>query len=150
MAQSLASILVHLVFSTKGRRLLIHPKVAPELYSYIAGIARQYDSIVYKIGGIEDHIHLLIALPRTLPLSKVVEEIKKSSSKWMKDRGEDYQDFAWQNGYGAFSIGQSNVDALCAYIQNQREHHQRISFQDEFRQFLKKYQIAFDEKYLWD
>ena len=104
----------------------------------MAGIASQYDFIVYEMGGIEDHVHLLISLPRTLPFSKLVEEIKKGSSKWMKTQGNAYQDFAWQNGYGAFSIGQSNVDALRAYIQNQRRHHQQFSFQDEISEFSEK------------
>lgn len=150
MAQSLACILIHLIFSTRGRQLSILPEITPDLYAYMAGIASQYDFIVYEMGGIEDHVHLLISLPRTLPFSKLVEEIKKGSSKWMKTQGNAYQDFAWQNGYGAFSIGQSNVDALRAYIQNQRRHHQQFSFQDEFRNFLKKYQVKFDEKYIWD
>ncbi len=150
MAQSLANVLIHLIFSTQGRRPFIHPNIAPHLYAYMVGSARQYNVMVYEIGGIEDHIHLLFSLPRTLSLSKCVEEIKKGSSKWMKTQGDCYQDFAWQNGYGAFSIGQSNVDALRAYIQNQKQHHQRLSFQDELRQFLEKYKVKFDEKYIWD
>jgi REP element-mobilizing transposase RayT len=116
----------------------------------MSGIVRQHKSYVHEIGGMEDHVHLLLSLPRTLALSKLVEEVKKSSSKWIKTRGIDYRDFSWQNGYGAFSIGQSNMDALRLYIQNQHEHHKKMTFQEEYRSFLSKYCIAFDEKYVWD
>lgn len=150
MAQSLASLLIHIIFSTKRRQPLIKPEIIKDLHHYIASIARAHESHVFEIGGVEDHIHLLVSLPRTLPLSKLIEEMKKGSSKWIKSKGEFYQDFAWQNGYGAFSIGQSNIAALRKYIQNQREHHHKMTFQDEFRLFLKKYEIVFDEKYVWD
>jgi REP element-mobilizing transposase RayT len=150
MAQSLANILIHIIFSTKKRQPMILPEVMQELYSYITGIARTHGSHVHEIGGIEDHIHLLISLPRTLPLSKLIEDIKKGSSKWIKTKGKLYTDFAWQNGYGAFSIGQSAYEDLRKYIQTQKEHHKSISFQGEYRIFLKKYCISYDEKYVWD
>lgn len=150
MSQSLSNILIHVIFSTKLRQPLIQESIRQNLYNYISQIARSYDAYVYEIGGIEDHIHLLVSLPRTMTLSRLIEEIKKSSSKWIKTKGPYYLNFAWQNGYGAFSIGQSNVDALKAYIQNQQEHHKKISFQDEFRTFLNKYKIAFNEKYVWN
>ena len=150
MSQSLANILVHIIFSTKNRQATILPEVMQDLHSYISGIARTHESLVHEIGGIEDHVHLLVSLPRTLALSKLIEEIKKGSSKWIKKKGNLYADFAWQNGYGAFSIGQSAYEDIRKYIQNQRDHHKRISFQDEFRTFLKKYRIAYDEKYVWD
>jgi putative transposase len=150
MSQSLASILIHLIFSTKMRRPLIPQEITHDLHSYIGGIARAHGSHVLEMGGIEDHVHILLSLPRTMSLSDVIEEIKKSSSRWIKEKGSPFRDFAWQNGYGAFSIGQSNVDALRHYIQNQRVHHQTMSFQDEYRLFLKKYAIAFDERYVWD
>ena len=150
MAQSLANILIHIIFSTKNRQAMIQPEIIQELYDYMAGIARTHESQVHEIGGIEDHVHLLVSLPRTLPLSKLIEEIKKGSSKWIKTKGSSYTNFAWQNGYGAFSIGQSAFENLRKYIQTQKEHHKTISFQDEYRAFLKKYRIAFDEKYVWD
>jgi REP element-mobilizing transposase RayT len=151
MAQSsLANILIHIIFSTKKRQPMIMPEIMPELYSYMAGIAHAYESKVHEIGGIEDHVHLLITLPKTLPLSKLIEEIKKGSSKWIKTKGSLYINFSWQNGYGAFSIGQSGYEALREYIQRQREHHKNISFQNEFRAFLNKYLITYDEKYVWD
>jgi len=150
MAQSLANILVHIIFSTKSRRNFIQPNIKKDLHNYIAGIARSLDSHVHEIGGMEDHVHVFASLPRTIALSKLIEDIKKGSSKWIKTKGVFYNDFSWQAGYGAFSVGQSNFEALRSYIQNQEEHHKKISFQDEFRNFLNKYSIEFDEKYVWD
>jgi len=150
MSQSLASILIHIIFSTKMRRPLIQNDVIKDLHSYMAGISRAYKGHVHEIGGIEDHVHILLSLPRTVTLSHLIEEIKKSSSVWIKTKGKFYNDFAWQSGYGAFSIGQSNFDAVRMYIQNQKEHHKKMTFQDELRAFLNKYKIAYDEKHLWD
>ncbi len=150
MAQSLASILIHIIFSTKTRRPFIQPPIIRDLHCYMANIVRAYGCHAFEIGGVENHVHLLVSLPRTLPLSKLIEEVKKGSSKWIKTNGEFYLDFAWQNGYGAFSIGQSGFPALQKYIQNQKEHHKTLTFQDEYREFLKKYEIEFDEKYVWD
>jgi len=129
---------------------MILPEIIQELYSYMAGIARIHESQVHEIGGIEDHVHLLVSLARTLPLSKLIEDIKKGSSKWIKTKGNLYTDFAWQNGYGAFSIDQSAYEDLRKYIQTQKDHHKNISFQDEYRAFLKKYHVVYDEKYVWD
>ena len=150
MSQSLAQILIHIIFSTKKRQRLILPEITQELYSYMVGTALAHESQVHEIGGVEDHVHLLISLPRTLPLSKLVEEIKRGSSKWIKTKGKPYYDFAWQNGYGAFSIGQSGYEGLRKYIQTQKDHHKSISFQDEYRAFLNKYRVTYDEKYVWD
>ena len=150
MSQSLASVLVHIIFSTKKRQRWIQQEVIQDLHSYMVAISRSYGALVHEIGGIEDHVHLLISLPRTQALSKLIEEIKKGSSKWIKTKGQFYAEFSWQNGYGAFSIGQSSFDNLRKYIQNQQEHHKKISFEDEFRTFLKRYDIQFDERYLWD
>ena len=150
MSQSISHILLHVIFSTKKREPLILPEIIEELHSYISAIARENDSQVYEIGGIEDHVHLLISLPRTLSVSKLVEEIKRGSSKWMKTKGSRYINFAWQRGYGVFSIGQSGYENLRQYIQKQKEHHQKFTFQEEYRNFLKKYCIAYDEKYVWD
>ena len=150
MAQSLANILIHIIFSTKNRQPMIADEVSQELYSYIVGIARAHQTQVHEIGGIEDHLHLLISLPRTVTVSELVEDIKKGSSKWIKTKGSKYIDFSWQKGYGAFSIGQSAYENLRKYIKKQKEHHQVISFQDEYRNFLQKYIMSYDEKYLWD
>jgi REP element-mobilizing transposase RayT len=148
MSQSLSSILVHLVFSTKHREPLISPEMQPELYKYLGAIFRAAKSSSLSIGGYTDHVHILFALARTTPVASIVEEVKVASSRWLKTKG--VQNFHWQSGYGAFSIGQSNVLALQNYIARQHQHHQRLSFQDEYRAFLMKYRVRFDEKYVWD
>jgi putative transposase len=150
MSQSLAKIFVHIIFSTKKRQPLILENIMQELHLYMVGIALAHGSHVHEIGGVDDHVHLLISLPRTISLSKLIENIKKGSSKWIKTKGNAFADFAWQNGYGAFSIGQSSYEALRKYIQSQKNHHKKISFQDEYRAFLQKYYILYDEKYIWD
>jgi len=150
MPQSLANILVHITFSTKKRARLIDPAIESELYPYLASICRACDSPSHAIGGIEDHVHIALTLGRTISVADLLGEIKASSSKWMKTKGPQYADFAWQNGYGAFSIGQSQLSALKQYIADQKEHHRRRTFQEEFREFLKRYQVAYDERYVWD
>ncbi|HYG77237.1 MAG TPA: IS200/IS605 family transposase [Planctomycetota bacterium] len=150
MGQSLANVLIHLVFSTKNREPFITETIEPELYRYMAEIFKQLNSPALIIGGTADHTHSLFTLSRTQTLADVVEEVKKSSSKWIKTKGREFQTFQWQTGYGVFSIGQSNVAALRSYIQKQKEHHRKVSFQDEYRLFLKKYGIVYDERYVWD
>lgn len=148
--QSLANILIHLVFSTKDRRPLIRPPVEQELYAYLVGVCRGLGCPSHQIGGTEDHVHIFFSLSRTLSISGVVEEVKTSSSKWIKTKGPAYRQFAWQKGYGAFSIGQSSAAALRRYILNQRKRHGRVTFQDEFRDLLKKYNVEYDERYVWE
>jgi putative transposase len=150
MSQSLSNILIHIVFSTKERRPFIQPAIEQDLHHYITGICEAHDCPVYQIGGMEDHIHILISLSRTISLSKLIGEIKANSSKWIKGKGLNYQYFAWQSGYGVFSIGQSGFQPTVHYIAQQKEHHKKGSFQEEFLSMLKKYQVSFDEKYLWD
>ncbi|MBL7224304.1 MAG: IS200/IS605 family transposase [Candidatus Brocadiae bacterium] len=150
MAQSLANILVHLIFSTKNRLPLIRPEVEHELHAYLAAVCREMDCPALDAGGTEDHVHILLSLSRTVTLSSLVEEVKKRSSKWIKTKGEAFAEFAWQAGYGAFSIGQSGVGRVKQYIAKQKEHHRKVSFQDELRAFLRRYQVEFDERYLWD
>ena len=150
MPQSLSSILVHLIFSTKQRRPYLTAEIEPDLQAYMAGIFREHKSPAITINSIPDHVHRLFVLSRTIAVADLVEEVKKSSSKWMKSRGQAFRHFQWQNGYGAFSIGQSSVPAVVKYITNQKEHHRRRSFQDEFRLFLDKYKIDYDERYVWD
>ncbi len=150
MPQSLASVLVHVVFSTKNRQPLIRPEIEPELHPYLATACRTLDSPTLTINGTEDHVHVLLRLGRKIALAELVQEIKTSSLKWIKTKGLPYQGFHWQNGYGAFSIGQSGVEALQAYIANQKEHHRRKTFQEEFRALLAKYRIEYDERHVWD
>jgi REP element-mobilizing transposase RayT len=150
MPQSLSSILVHLVFSTKNREPIIVGEVEIELHKYMATVFRELKSPSLLIGGTEDHIHALFALSRTITVADLVEKVKTSSSKWIKTKGKPFRQFHWQSGYGAFSIGQSNVPALKRYIATQKEHHRRAEFQEEFRILCKKYGVDIDERYVWD
>ena len=150
MPQSLSLILVHLVFSTKHREPYITPDIEPELHAYLAAVFRECHSPALTINGTENHVHGLFALSRTITVAELVEEIKKRSSKWVKTKGGLLRNFQWQAGYGAFSIGQSNVSALKRYIAEQKEHHRRRTFEEEYRSFLEKYGIDYDERYVWD
>jgi len=151
MAQSLAKILVHTVFSTKDRRPFLRDKsLWEELHRYLGGILAKQDCQPLIIGGVEDHVHLLSTLSRTCEAAQMVKEVKRGSSLWLKTKSPDLNDFVWQNGYGMFSIGFSQVEAVRKYIAGQEEHHRKISFQDEFRELLRRYEIEFDERYVWD
>jgi putative transposase len=151
MPQSLAKILVHTVFSTKDRRPFLRDgALREELHRYLGGILANLDCQPVIIGGVEDHVHLLCALSRTCEAAEMVKEVKRGSSTWIKSRSSDLQDFAWQNGYGIFSIGFSQIESVRTYIARQAEHHRKASFQDELRLLLKRYEIEFDERYLWD
>jgi putative transposase len=150
MAQSLSNVLLHIVFSTKNRDPLIDEIIAPEMYAYITSIFVSCGSYVHKIGGIEDHVHIFCTLPRTLSISNLVEESKKNSSKWIKTKGQQYTLFAWQKGYAALSVSASLSNAVVSYIENQKEHHKKRTFQDEYREFLRLNAIPYDEKYMWD
>lgn len=150
MGQSLAKNLIHLIFSTKHRVPVLMSKIRAELNSYVAGALRDWESPAIEVNSVDDHVHLLFWLSKNHALKKIVEEVKKSSSKWIKSKGVQFDGFHWQNGYAAFSVSQSNVSRVRAYIRNQEEHHRKISFQDEFRAFLKRHGIEYDERYLWD
>jgi len=148
MAQSLSSILIHLVFSTKNRETFITPAIETELHPYIAKIFRELKSPSLAINGTSDHLHILFSLGRVIKVADLVEEVKTGSSKWIKTKGREFRNFHWQKGYGAFSIGQSNVMALKKYILGQKHHHRRITFQDEYRNLLQAYEIDYDERYV--
>jgi REP element-mobilizing transposase RayT len=150
MPQSLARILVHLIFSTKDRAPVLTPAIRAELHPYLAVVLRDNDCPSLKVGGVADHVHLFFGLSRTLTVAKVVEIVKTSSSKWIKTKGAELVSFHWQNGYGAFSVSQSDADAVVRYIENQEEHHRKMSFQDEYRRFLERYRLDYDERYVWD
>ncbi len=150
MPQSLVNNLLHLVYSTKNRRPLIPQEFQDDLFAYQAGIFKQWESPALVIGGIEDHVHALFSLSKNYALKKIVEEVKKGSSKWMKTHGPKNLDFYWQNGYAAFSVSQSNVAQVKQYIRNQREHHRTMTFQDELRGLFERHGIEFDERYVWD
>ena len=150
MPQSLAHNYLHLIFSTKERRPRLVDDIRPELHAYLATVLINIKSPAIIINSVEDHIHILFNLHRTVTLSKVVEEVKKSSSKWLKTKSTSLASFQWQGGYGAFSVSESNAQQVENYIKKQKEHHQRLSFQDEFTAFLTKHQIKYDDRYLWD
>jgi len=150
MPQSLARLHIHLVFSTKNREPLITDAVRTVLHGYMATVLQNLGCAPVLINSVEDHIHLLFDLSRTVAISQAVEDVKKSSSKWIKTQGFEFAGFAWQAGYGAFAVSESNVEVVRAYIANQREHHRKKTFQEEYRQFLERHRVAFDERYVWD
>ena len=121
-----------------------------ELHNYLGGICNKLDCQVIKVGGYSDHIHILCMLSKKIPLMKLIEELKSDSSKWIKNKGVEYENFYWQNGYGAFSVNPSEIATVITYITNQHEHHRKKTFQDEYRAFLKKYKVEYDERYVWD
>jgi REP element-mobilizing transposase RayT len=146
----LSRILVHLIFSTKDRVPCLDPAVQAELHPYLAVVLRDNGCPSLKVGGAGDHVHLLFGLSRTMSIAEVVETVKTSSSKWIKGQGPQLLGFHWQGGYGAFSVSQSHADTVVQYIAGQVEHHRRVTFQEEFRAFLERYQVPFDERYVWD
>ncbi len=150
MPQSLSSILVHVVFSTKLREPFITPAIETELQRYMASVFRALNSPSLAIDGTDDHVHVLFSLGRVIKIADLVEEVKTESSKWIKTKGREFKNFHWQKGYGAFSIGRSNVASLKRYILGQKEHHGRLTFQDEYRKLLAAYDIDYDERYVWD
>jgi len=150
MPQSLSFLLIHIVFSTKDRAPLLNPEIRPKLHSYLATVTRNAGCECYRVGGIADHVHLAIRLSRTKTIAELIEELKTSSSKWLKTHSSSLTHFAWQSGYGAFSVGPSDLEALRKYIDDQEEHHQICTFQEEYSAFLKRYGVEFDERYVWN
>jgi putative transposase len=150
MPQSLSRLLTHLIFSTKNRLPLLTPSIQSELNPYLAAILENFDCPSLQVGGVEDHVHILFGLSRTRSVAEVVETVKISSSKWIKTKGDDFAEFHWQSGYGAFSVSQSDVETVINYIRNQYDHHRKTSFQEEYRRFLERYKLQYDERYVWD
>ena len=151
MPQSLAQVYLHIVFSTKERRrYLQNDAIRTELHNYLGGTCRNLNCPSLCVGGVEDHVHILCRLSRTLSVADLVRELKRESSKWLKTKSPDLIIFEWQAGYGAFSISPGHVEKLREYIAGQEEHHKKESLQDEFRRFLQTYGIEYDERYVWD
>src|ERR1039458_970531 len=147
MPQSLAKILVHTVFSTKDRRpFLRDTALRQELHHYLGGILKNLECQPFVVGGVEDHVHLLASLSRTCAAAEMVKEVKRGSSLWTKERDAGMWDFGWQNGYGMFSIGSSQIEDVRRYIAEQEQHHRKVSFQDEFRLLLKRYELRSEER----
>jgi len=151
MAQSLSNVLVHIVFSTKERHpFLADPSLRVAMHKHLAAVSAELRCPVLKVGGAEDHVHMLARQARTITLAGWVRELKRTSSLWVKELPAGPNVFQWQAGYGAFSVSQSQSAAVERYIARQEAHHQRVSFQDEFRTLLERHQITYDERYLWD
>ena len=150
MPQSLCKNFIHLIFSTKNRKAYLKDDIRSEMHTYLSGILRNWDSPSIIVGGVEEHVHILFLLSKNHALKDIVEEVKTGSSKWIKTKHSKFAQFYWQNGYGAFSVSQSNVEDVRRYIANQAEHHRRVSFQDEFRELLKRHGVEYDERYVWD
>ncbi|MBR6843893.1 MAG: transposase [Bacteroidales bacterium] len=149
MAQSLSQIYIHLVFHIKNDGIALLEDDCPKMFAYIDGILRNKGSFVIQIGGMPDHIHILCTLPRTISTADFVEDIKKCSSKWVKTIDSRYSKFAWQGGYGVFSVSDSQLEKTKQYILNQKEHHKKMTFHEEYLDFLKHYHIEYNEEYLF-
>jgi len=150
MGQSLVKNYVHIVFSTKYRQPLITTDIETELYSYLGGICNGLGCPSVKVGGFDDHVHILCMLSKNIALANLMKELKANSSKWIKTKGPEFKNFYWQNGYGAFSVPEKGVPKLIDYIANQRQKHQKLLFHKEYLQILKEHDIDYDERYLWD
>ena len=150
MPQSLVKNYIHITFSTKNRHPFIDSFIKDELFKYLGGTCKELECLPVIVGGEKDHVHLLVMLSRKIALMKLVELLKTHSSKWIKSKSNAYQNFYWQKGYGGFSVNPIEIEIVKDYILNQEQHHEKISFQDEYRIFLKKYKFDYDERYVWD
>ena len=151
MSQSLVQVYLHIVFSTKDRRpFLRDQELRDRVHAYLVGVCRNQGAPSLRIGGVEDHVHILCRMAKVLSISNFLRELKRESSKWVKQQSPALQQFYWQTGYGAFSVSPSHVGGLADYIANQEEHHKHESFKDEFRRLCKKYGVDIDERYVWD
>lgn len=148
MANTYTSLNYHVVFSTKNREPFLCDEIRERLWPYLGGIARENAMRAFAIGGVADHVHLLLAIPPTMSVAKAVQLIKGGSSHWVKETFAEMTSFAWQDGYGAFTVSESQIAAVKEYIQQQAEHHRRKSFAEEYREFLQRHQIELDERYL--
>ena len=150
MSQSLSQVILHIVFSTKDRRPWLDDIIRPRMHAYLATLCRDCDCAAYRVGGAADHVHIAARLARTVSQAELLEKIKRTSSAWIKNQGEQYESFFWQSGYGDFSVGWSQLEELVRYIDNQEQHHRKQTFQEEYRRLLMRYHLEFNEKYVWD
>ncbi len=149
MAQTFTHLLTHVIFSTKERRPLLKVEIRPRLLSYMGGIIRDLGGKALVINGTSDHVHLLVSMPATISVAEMMRIVKAKSSRWVREQFPAERTFAWQAGYGAFSVSHSRTEAVKEYIAGQEEHHRKVSFQDELLSFLRKQGIEFDERYIW-
>lgn len=149
MSRTFTNLLTHIIFSTKDREPLVVPEVKAELYAYLGGLTRELKGKAYGINGTADHVHVLVALPPVVSISEAMRFIKSNSSGWIHDKWPR-RAFAWQLGYGAFSVSKSNVPGVLKYIANQEAHHRRSTFKEEFVDFLRRHEIDYDERYIFE
>jgi putative transposase len=149
MANTYSSLHYHLVFSTKNRVPYFTHDIEQRVWAYIGGVARKHKMTALQVGGFDDHIHALVMAPPILSPSQIAQCLKGDSSKWIHETFPELRDFAWQEGYGAFTVSKSNLESVVSYIQKQREHHRQRSFQEEYLDFLQKHGIEYDERYVW-
>ena len=150
MPQSLSKTILHIVFSTKNRHPFIDEKIENKLFKYIGGTCSALGCQPIIIGGHKDHIHICTVLSRSITISELVGKIKRSSSKWIKCQETKYKKFYWQNGYSVFSVSPNKLNSIISYIENQKDHHEKIMFKEECRRFFEEYEIEYDENYVWD
>ena len=150
MPQSLSLVLLHIILSTKGRKGILEREFRSRMHSYLASVSRNLKCECFRVGGTADHVHLAIRLPRTICVAAMVEQLKTASSVWAKGQSPDQRTFAWQRGYGCFSISHRDLNAHVNYIDNQEQHHKKRTFQEEYRMFLHKYGVKYDEAFVWD
>lgn len=150
MSQTLTSLLVHLIFSTKHREPIITPEVEPHLFAYIGGILKNNQSRLLDAGGTSDHVHLLVSQSKNISLSTLLKYVKGDSSLWIKSQGRGFRNFHWQEGYGAFSFGKGDLPELQRYVAMQKEHHRKRTFKEELIYLLEESGVEYDERYLWD
>ena len=151
MPQSLSAVYIHLIFSTKDRVPFLRDKALREsAHEFLGGISKQLDCQPIRVGGVEDHVHILARLGRTITQADWVKELKRASNSWLQEKGRELAGFHWQAGYAAFSVSASNLDQVREYIERQEEHHCKVTFQDELREFFRKYGVEYDERYVWD
>jgi putative transposase len=149
MANTYTALFYHVVFSTKNRVAYIKPEIESRVWAYIGGVARAHKLTALQVGGTEDHIHALVMARATHSPSQIAQYLKGDSSKWIHQEFPELRGFAWQDGYGAFTVSKSNLPDVIHYIKSQREHHQQKSFQEEYLDFLKRHEIDYDERYVW-
>jgi len=150
MGNTYATLYYHIVFSTKHRKPWIVPEIEDRIWSYLGGISRENKIAPLQIGGVDDHVHLLLGVPPTIAISKVAQLMKGGSSAWIHDTFANLQRFAWQDGYGAFTVSKSSVPDVRTYILNQRDHHRVVTFEAEYLAILRKHEIQVDERYVFD
>ena len=149
MANTYTSLHYHVVFSTKNREKYIAPEIERRVWAYLGGVARKHRMTALRVGGIEDHVHALVAAPPIISPSQIAQFLKGDSSKWLHEEFPDLRGFAWQDGYGAFTVSKSNLPEVISYIEHQREHHRSRTFREEYLDFLKKHGVEYDERYVW-